>query len=111
MPERPAIFGSFFPLSAAGFVTYRGGEGEYLFTSDGRRILDGWSGSMNANLGHGNAAVARCLAEQATSLSALNAEGGEIAEASIQLAARLRDLLRPQVFATTFCSSGSLGLT
>jgi len=40
------------------------GEGCYLWDADGRRYLDGASGALVANIGHGRAEVARVAAEQ-----------------------------------------------
>ncbi len=41
------------------------GEGIYLWDTDGRRYLDGASGALVANLGHGRREIARAMAEQA----------------------------------------------
>lgn len=40
------------------------GEGVFLYDGDGRRWLDGSSGAMTANLGHGDTAVAGRIREQ-----------------------------------------------
>jgi adenosylmethionine-8-amino-7-oxononanoate aminotransferase len=45
------------------------GEGIYLYDSDGRRYLDGCSGALVANLGHGVSEIARAMASQAEKLS------------------------------------------
>lgn len=42
-----------------------GGEGVYLFDDQGRRYLDGCSGALVANIGHGVEPVARAIYEQA----------------------------------------------
>lgn len=52
---------SFVPGSAA-VPTIVGGEGSFLVTSDGRRILDGAGGAIVANIGHGRAEVADAVA-------------------------------------------------
>ncbi|MBB5233000.1 aminotransferase class III-fold pyridoxal phosphate-dependent enzyme [Deinococcus budaensis] len=44
------------------------GEGVYLYDADGRRYLDGSSGALVANIGHGRAEVADALARQAREL-------------------------------------------
>jgi adenosylmethionine-8-amino-7-oxononanoate aminotransferase len=41
------------------------GEGIYLFDREGKRYLDGASGSVVANLGHGAQGIARAMCEQA----------------------------------------------
>ena len=43
--------------------TIVGGEGCWLFTDDGRRILDAAGGAMVANIGHGRAVVADAVRE------------------------------------------------
>jgi adenosylmethionine-8-amino-7-oxononanoate aminotransferase len=40
-----------------------GGEGAYLFTDDGRRILDAAGGAIVANIGHGRAEVADAVGQ------------------------------------------------
>jgi adenosylmethionine-8-amino-7-oxononanoate aminotransferase len=44
-------------------LTVVGGEGSYLLTSDGRRILDGGGGAIVANIGHGRPEPALAAAE------------------------------------------------
>ncbi|MBI0445411.1 MULTISPECIES: aspartate aminotransferase family protein [Deinococcus] len=44
------------------------GEGVYLYDSEGRRYLDGSSGALVANIGHGRAEVAEAMAQQAREL-------------------------------------------
>lgn len=45
------------------------GEGVYLFTSDGRRILDGSCGAAVSCVGHGNQEVIKAVCDQAQSLA------------------------------------------
>ncbi|MFC4425725.1 aspartate aminotransferase family protein [Deinococcus navajonensis] len=45
------------------------GEGVYLFDREGRRYLDGSSGALVANIGHGRAEVADAMAQQARTLA------------------------------------------
>ena len=40
------------------------GEGSYVFTSDGRRLLDGTAGLWHANIGHSNPELAEAAYEQ-----------------------------------------------
>ena len=46
-----------------------GGAGAFLFTEDGRRILDGSGGAAVSCLGHGHPAVVAAILEQAAALS------------------------------------------
>jgi len=41
------------------------GEGVYLFDHKGKRYLDGCSGAINTNIGHGNPRILQAIAEQA----------------------------------------------
>ncbi len=86
---------------------YSTGRGVYLYTNDGREVIDGLSGSMNANLGHGNEAVAAAMHEQALSLTSLPSIGGDVSEASMLLADRLTHVLEIRDSACVFTSSGS----
>ncbi len=44
-------------------------QGAYLFTRDGRRILDGGSGAVVANVGHGREELARLAGEEVARLN------------------------------------------
>ncbi|WP_019585737.1 aspartate aminotransferase family protein [Deinococcus apachensis] len=59
---------SVFYRSRKPYPTAVRGEGVYLFGADGRRYLDGSSGALVANIGHGRAEVAEALARQAREL-------------------------------------------
>lgn len=86
---------------------YRAGRGVYLYTTDGRRILDGLSGSMNANLGHGNAVVAAAMQEQALGLTSMPSIAGDVSEECLAMAERLREILGIPGYTCIFNSSGS----
>lgn len=86
---------------------YRAGRGVFLYTSDGRRILDGLSGSMNANLGHGNAAIAAAMQNQAIGLTSVPSIAGDVAEECVALAERLGGVLGVAGYTCVFSSSGS----
>lgn len=70
-------------------LTVVGGEGSYLFTHDGRRILDGGGGAIVANIGHGRPEPAEA--------AAASLRGGAYAiplwatEARVNLVERLTD--------------------
>lgn len=67
------------------------GEGCYLVTADGRRLLDAAGGAAVVNIGYGVAEVARAMAAQAERLAFAHTSMFHTAEAE-QLAARLRAL-------------------
>lgn len=80
------------------------GSGVFVHDRDGRRYLDGCSGAVTANLGHGNAAVLAAMHEQASRLSFVHRGAFHNDEAE-GLADRLCELTGyPYVF---FCNSGS----
>ncbi|WP_051935400.1 aspartate aminotransferase family protein [Deinococcus sp. YIM 77859] len=59
---------SVFYRSRKPYPTAVRGEGVYLYDAGGRRYLDGSSGALVANIGHGRAEVADALARQAREL-------------------------------------------
>ena len=82
------------------------GEGVWLVDTGGHRYLDGCSGAMTANIGHGNTEIAEAIAAQArtiafTARSFFTSEPAE--ELATMLAARAPEGL-DRVF---FVSSGS----
>ena len=84
------------------------GDGCYLYTSDGRKLLDAAGGAAVVTIGHGVAAVAEAMAEQARRLAYVHSSQFHT-EAAEQLAERLRALApanfrRGRVF---FTSGGS----
>lgn len=86
---------------------YSSGRGAYLFTKGGKKVLDGLSGSMNANLGHGNGSIAEAMARQAHGLTSLPSVAGDISDDCITLAEKLRGFLGLPHTTFSFTSSGS----
>ena len=88
------------------YPTVTHGQGVYLYDSDGRQYLDGCSGAMTANIGHGVEAVAQAMKEQScrvaftyrTQFTNLPAEA---------LARRLTDLAPGDLDWAFFVNSGS----
>ncbi|MCX4650912.1 aminotransferase class III-fold pyridoxal phosphate-dependent enzyme [Streptomyces microflavus] len=89
------------------FRVYSSGRGVYLYTRAGQRVLDGLSGSMNANLGHGNAAVAAAMYTQALGLTAVPSVAGDVSDDCVALAEKLRGVLQLPDVTCLFASSGS----
>ncbi len=91
------------PNYARADLAFERGEGAWLWTVDGRRFLDFGSGIATASLGHGNAHLARAIAEQA----------GKLMHVSnlyrIPQAERLAERLVENSFADSvfFCNSGA----
>lgn len=83
------------------------GEGVWLFTADGRRILDASSGgAMAACLGHGVRSVIEAAASQAERL-AYYYNHHFTSEPQERLAARLLGLAAPEMARVRFVSGGS----
>ena len=53
------------PNYARADLAFERGEGAWLWTTDGRRLLDCGSGIATASVGHGNAHLAKAIADQA----------------------------------------------
>ncbi|WP_019008077.1 aspartate aminotransferase family protein [Deinococcus aquatilis] len=67
-PTQPTTSNVFYRSSKAYPLAVRG-EGVYLYDSEGRRYLDGSSGALVANIGHGRAEVGGAMAAQAHTLA------------------------------------------
>lgn len=67
------------------------GEGCYLHTADGRKLLDAAGGAAVVTIGHGVASVAEAMAEQARRVAYVHS-AQFLTEAAEQLASRLRAL-------------------
>jgi len=59
------VTGVFYRSPAHAYPEISHGEGIYLFDTSGKRYLDGSSGALVANLGHGRKEIAQVMAEQA----------------------------------------------
>lgn len=80
------------------------GEGVWLYDSDGKAYLDGCSGAVVSNLGHGEPRILEAMASQAARLSFAH-RGSFANEPAIKLAERLSELSGyPYVM---LCNSGS----
>lgn len=79
-------------------------EGSYLYTADGTQYLDGSSGAVAANLGHGVTEIADAMHEQALRVGFAHTLRFETA-ALHEAAERIRDLA-PEGFSRVFFASG-----
>lgn len=66
------------------------GEGVWLYDTEGRRLLDGSSGAVVVNIGHGRPEVVQAIAEQAARVTYTH-RGSYTSEAAEVLAARLTE--------------------
>jgi adenosylmethionine-8-amino-7-oxononanoate aminotransferase len=82
------------------------GEGVWLVDTEGRRYLDGCSGAMTANIGHGNTEIAEAIAAQARTI-AFTARSFFTSEPAEELAALLAAWAPQGLDRVFFVSSGS----
>lgn len=82
------------------------GEGSWLFTRDGRRILDLTCGIAVMSVGHAHPRVVRAIAEQAGKLMHISAGVGAY-EPNIALAERLAEIAPSGLDTTFFANSGA----
>ena len=83
------------------------GEGVWLHTSDGKRILDGMAGLWNVNIGYGNRELPKVAYEQMLDLSYTSGFAGMSNPPSAMLADKLAGFFRPNMNFTYFTSGGS----
>ncbi len=82
-------------------------EGVYLYTVDGRKILDGMAGLWNVNIGYGNTELPEVAREQMLRLPFTSNFAGMTNLPSIQLAEKLSGFAYADLKTTAFTSGGS----
>ncbi|HWK25288.1 MAG TPA: aspartate aminotransferase family protein [Solirubrobacter sp.] len=80
-------------------------EGAFLYTSDGRRLLDFTSGQMSSILGHSHPAITKTLTEAATTLDHLFS--GMLSRPVVDLCRRLGESLPDPLTKTLLLSTGA----
>ncbi len=80
------------PTTARNRLVITGGDGAYVTTDDGRRLLDGTAGLWHANVGHGRERIARAAYDQMCRLETYHCFGRFANEPALHLADRLADL-------------------
>ncbi|GMM33025.1 hypothetical protein DASC09_003500 [Saccharomycopsis crataegensis] len=79
-------------------------EGVYVYTSDGKKILDFTSGQMSCLIGHCHPEINKTIAESSSTLDHIFS--GMLCPSVIELADKLTGLLPPGLDKTTFFSTG-----
>jgi adenosylmethionine-8-amino-7-oxononanoate aminotransferase len=97
----------FHPSKHQNPLVIESGDGVYLQTTDGRRILDGMAGLWNVNVGYGNQHLPEVAAEQMRKLAYTSNFVGMTNVPSSELAARLAGFAHPTLNTTFFTSGGS----
>lgn len=82
-------------------------EGIYLYTTEGKRIIDLVSGVSVSNLGHSNPEVVEAVSQQAQRYMHLMVYGEYVQYPQVQLAQTLAQLLPNNLQSTYFVNSGS----
>lgn len=98
--------GGLLPCAADELPLVARGEGVYLYDTDGNGYLDGSSGAVAANLGHGNEQVAAALADQARTVAFAHRTQFR-SRAAEELADLVADLAPEDLSWSLFTSSGS----
>ncbi len=83
------------------------GEGVYLYTADGRKILDGMAGLWNVNVGYGREELAQAAYEQMKRLAFTSNFAGMTNIPATQLAHKLSGYAYSKLKTTFFTSGGS----
>ncbi len=95
------------PKSHANPLVIERGEGVWLYTADGRKILDGMAGLWNVNAGYGREELAQAAYEQMKKMSFTSNFAGMTNLPSIQLADKLAGFAYEGLNTTFFTSGGS----
>ena len=83
------------------------GEGVWLYTTDGQKILDGMAGLWNVNVGYGREELAKAAYDQMKELAFTSNFSGMTNLPSIQLADKLAGFAYEGLNTTHFTSGGS----
>jgi putrescine---pyruvate transaminase len=83
------------------------GEGVWLYTTDGQKILDGMAGLWNVNIGYGNQELPEVAYAQMKQLAYTSNFVGMTNPAAAELAHRLAGIAHPTLNTTFFTSGGS----
>ena len=83
------------------------GDGVWLYTSDGKEILDGMAGLWNVNIGYGDQELPKVAYEQMRNLAYTSGFAGMSNPPSSMLADKLAGFFRPNMNFTYFTSGGS----
>ncbi|MFN8529360.1 MAG: aspartate aminotransferase family protein [Anaerolineae bacterium] len=95
------------PKTHADPLVIERGEGVYLYTVDGRKILDGMAGLWNVNVGYGREELAQAAYDQMKRLAFTSNFAGMTNVPATQLAAKLSGYAYSGLKTTFFTSGGS----
>ncbi|GJQ51741.1 MAG: aspartate aminotransferase family protein [Anaerolineaceae bacterium] len=95
------------PSSHANAMVVERGEGVWLYTADGRKILDGMAGLWNVNVGYGREELAQAAYDQMKKMAFTSNFSGMTNLPSIELADKLAGFAYDGLNTTFFTSGGS----
>lgn len=95
------------PNTHANPLVIERGEGVYLYTADGRKILDGMAGLWNVDVGYGRQELAQAAYDQMKRMAYTSNFAGMTNIPATQLATRLSGYAYPKLKTTFFTSGGS----
>src|SRR6266498_4537498 len=105
--DRKQLHPVYHPKSHADPLVIERGEGVWLYTTDGQKILDGMAGLWNVDAGYGNEELAKAAYDQMKSLAFTSNFSGMTNLPSIRLAEKLAGFAYPGLNTTFFASGGS----
>ncbi len=95
------------PKTHADPLVIERGEGVYLYTADGRKILDGMAGLWNVDVGYGREELAQAAYDQMKRMAFTSNFAGMTNIPATQLAAKLSGYAYSNLKTTFFTSGGS----
>lgn len=98
---------TYHPKTHANPLVIERGEGVWLYTTDGQKILDGMAGLWNVNAGYGREELAQAAYAQMKELAFTSGFSGMTNLPSIQLADKLAGFAYEGLNTTMFTSGGS----
>ena len=105
--DRRQLHPVYHPKSHTDPLVVERGEGVWLYTTDGQKILDGMAGLWNVAVGYGNEELARTAYEQMKQLAFTSNFAGMTNLPSTLLADKLAGFAYPGLNTTFFASGGS----
>jgi len=105
--DKRQLHPTYHPKSHANPMVVERGEGVWLYTTDGRRILDGMAGLWNVNAGYGREELAKAAYDQMKELAYTSNFSGMTNLPSAQLADKLAGFAYEGLNTTFFTSGGS----
>jgi adenosylmethionine-8-amino-7-oxononanoate aminotransferase len=105
--DKRQLHPTYHPKSHANPLVIERGEGVWLYTTDGQKILDGMAGLWNVNVGYGREELAKVAYDQMKQMAFTSNFSGMTNLPSIQLADKLAGFAYDGLNTTMFTSGGS----